>query len=167
MRLLIDDAPTNFARYRGENRTPNEPVITAFDIALSVEGAYDTYLSLLDYDQPRVHIVLYSGPDLAAAALTFELFAERVRPFAAVPGTLREFTQGDEANPLCWVQVCYQTAEDVSVTVTDVSLQKAPTGATMHEVRIEIAGAEIECIQGSPEDSPWHIIFGDSPGQPG
>jgi hypothetical protein len=113
-------------------------------------------VSLLDYDYPRVHIRLYEGPSASAAEAVFEVYDERVREFADGPGDRRVWSDG--ANSL-WTQVHYQTPLGPWITVTHVVSAADGRDSKMHYVRVEITGHDIECIEGAPEDSPWHIIF--------
>lgn len=163
VRLLIDDASSNFTRFRGKNRTPEEPVMTAFDIGFAVQGARDTFVSLLDYDRPHVHIEFYDGPDAAAAALVFEHYIERLGPLASGPGKRSELTQDHDGRSVHWQYVSFQTSRGVWITAECVSSQRAAGAALEYRVRVKVTGHDIECIVGAPEDSLWHIFFAGSP----
>lgn len=163
MRLLIDDAASNFARFRGANRTPDERVITEFDIAFAVEGAYDTFVCLLDYDIPSVHIALYEGPDAAVADLMFDAYQKRLEKFAVDEADHSKLTQGDDDRAAEWRRCAYPTSRGPWVTATRVSEARPGAASRTYAVRIEIRGAEVECIHGSPEDSILHILFADTP----
>jgi hypothetical protein len=164
MRRLIDDAPWNFARYRGANRDPGEPVMTDFNLSFAVDGALDTCISLLDYDVPRAHIDLYRGDDEAAAQLAFDVYSELLQAFAAGAGKASDFVHGDEDRPIRWRQMVYEALGGGPwITVTRVSSEPRGAGDVRHVVRVEVDGYDIECIHGVPEDSPWHIMFDGTP----
>jgi hypothetical protein len=157
MRRLIGDAHSNFARFRGRNREPGEPVVTEFDIAFAVEGAYDTCLSLLDYWYPRATLRIYRGTDASAAELAFEVYDERLHE--VLIGTRRPSEYVDAE---CrWKYVYYETAQGPLVTLTHGTSHRSEPAT--YDVSVEVVGHDIECIEGEPEDSPWHIFFAGSP----
>jgi hypothetical protein len=157
MRRFIDDAPFNFAHVRRANREPNERVVTEFDVPFAVEDAYDTCVWLLDYDAPRAHIKVYRGTDATAAQAVFDDYNERLREFAARPGEPSEYDGG----AIYWTQVYYATADGPWISVAHAASRT--TEPPDYDVRVEVAGQDIECIDGLPEASPWHIILANTP----
>lgn len=160
MRRLIDTARWNFAGLRGANREPAEKVLTEFDLPFVVEGAYDACIALLDYDVPRSHIKLYCGDNADAAQLIFALYEERLRGFATGAGTSTEEVQHHKGDTRCWLMASYSARGGGSIGVTHFSYRpSASEPIKEHRVWVEVAGNDVECIHGLPEESPWHIMF--------
>jgi hypothetical protein len=159
MQRFIGDAPCNFARFRRANREPGEPVITKFDCAFAVEGASDVCIGLLDYDVPRARIDVYEGHDEAAAHIVFESYGARLREFAADPVRRDETTQHHDGITRHWRWMVHHTPGQVGINVTQFTQLPHDSEPAEYVVWVEVDGFEIECIQGRPEDSPWHILF--------
>jgi len=160
MRTLIDDARWNFTHVRGNVQDGSGPVIRNFDVSFAVEGAVEAYVHLLDYDVPLGRIDVYHGDDDAAAALVFDAYSDRLVAFAAGPGVRSELTQGHEGPRVVqWSTVTYQT-EGPPISVVHVTSKPPHTGQPAFRVWVEVRGLAIECIEGSPDDSPWRIMLG-------
>ena len=161
MRTLIDDARWNFTHVRGSVQDGANAVIVNYDVTFAVEGAVEAYVHLLDYDVPLGRIHVYDGDDEAAAAVVFDAYAERLLAFAAGPGKRSEFTQGEEGTRVVqWSTMTYRT-EGPPISVVHVTSKPPQTGRPAFHVWVEVRGLALECIEGSPDDSPWRILLGD------
>jgi hypothetical protein len=165
MRLLIDDAPSNFVRFRMRNRDPESPVMTEFDCPFTVEGAYDTCIQLLDYDVPRAFIRIYRGGDEAAADIALDIYRTRLQQFSSDPGEFSESVHHYDSakNTVYWKTVAFRSPRGVTLSAACYSVQNDGSDSKDHSVWVEVTGYDVECIEGRPEDSPWHIIFEGTP----
>jgi hypothetical protein len=166
MRTLIDDARWNFAHVRGDMQGEPSPVIVAYDVTFAVEGALETSVHQLDYFVPIARIDVYRGDDEAAAALVFEAYCERVAAFATGPGTSSDEIQHDDHVPdrpvrrLHWARMSFST-EGPPISVVHFESSPPREGDVAFCVSVEVYGLAVECIEGSPDDSPWRILMGD------
>ena len=161
MRTFIDDACWNFYHIRGDVQGEAGPVVATYDVTFGVERAFEVYIFLLDYDAPYARIVVYKGDDEAAAALVFDAYCERLLEFAASPGDRSDFSQDVEAwRRVHWSIMSYGTDGPV-ISATRVQSEPPRTGESAFEVWVEVRGFAVECIEGSPDDSPLRIILGD------
>ena len=165
MRTLIDDARWNFAHVRGDMQGEPSPVIVVYDVTFAVEGAVETSVHQVDYFVPVALIDVYRGDDEAAAALVFEAYCERVAAFATGAGTSSDEIQDHDRGPglaarrVHWSRMSYET---VGPPICVVQLRSSPPreGETVFGVSVEVYGLAVECIEGSPDDSPLRIIMG-------
>lgn len=165
MRLLIDDAPSNFMRLRMRNRDPENRVMTEFDCPFTVAGAYDTCIMLLDYDVPRAFIGIYRGGDEAAAQIALDVYGARLQQFSGDPADFSEYTHHYDSfkKTVHWNTVAYRSPRGVAISAVWYSEQDDSSEAKDHVVYVEVTGYDVECIEGRPEDSVWHILFKDTP----
>ena len=167
IRALIDDACWNFTHVRGNVQGEAGPVIVNYDVTFGVEGAVEAYIHQMDYAAPVARIDVYEGDDEAAAALVFEAYCERLLAFAVGPGKSSDYIQGADYLPgpgaarrLHWSSMSYPT-EGPPISVVQLTSTPPHEGAGAFGVWVEVCGLAIECIEGSPDDSPWRIIMGD------
>jgi hypothetical protein len=173
LRLLVDEAPANFPTFRGRNRRPEEVVITDFDGTVAVEGMFDACISLLDYDVPRAQLRVYRGKSEPAAAEAFATYAEYFLTFSGQDGERSESVQRfagtpDEypdlvqvpASATRWIESTWPTVHGGSMSV-EWSTKLGPADEPLsHYVFVEVPGRTLECLDGTPETSPWRILLG-------
>ncbi len=166
MRTLIDDARWNFGHVRGDMQGEPNPVMVSYDVTFAVEGALESSVVQIDYFVPIARIDVYHGDDEAAAALVFEAYCERLLAFAAGPGKSSDEVQdagivpGSPARRLHWHRTSYDT-EGPPISVVQLTSSPPREGDGTFEVSVEVYGLAVECIEGSPDDSPWRILMGD------
>lgn len=166
MRTFIDDARWNFGNVRGAMQGDPSPVIVSYDVTFRVEGALQTSVVQLDYFVPIARIDVYAGDDEAAAALVFEFYCDRLLAFATDAGTTTDEVQdgavaGSVARRRHWHTTSYDT-DGPRISVLQFASSPPREGDGAFAVWVEINGFAVECIDGSPDDSPWRIIMGDS-----
>lgn len=161
MRRFIDDARWNFHHLRAGLQESSGGIVAMYDVPFTVEAAFATYISLLDYDVPVARVQLYSGDDDAAAELVMDWYCERVMQFATGPGDRTELTQPDYGDrSVTWSRMSYPTVGP-PIAVVRIAAARAPDPTVELSVWVEVYGFAIECIDGSPDDSPMRIMLGD------
>lgn len=157
-------------------RRPPAPI--SFDRGVTaVAGIDDAYVSLLDYDVPRAQLQVHCGDDAGAAAAAFRAYADRVIEFSGENGERTEFVQRFPGTPpgypdllpcdpraTRWIEMTWHTNTGGSMSVKWTSSLDGSDEPVPHSVFVEIPGRTLECLEGTPETSPWRIILGhDNP----
>ncbi|HZO94562.1 MAG TPA: hypothetical protein VFB22_12475 [Candidatus Baltobacteraceae bacterium] len=163
IRRLVADAMWNFKDFRGAVRPDSESVIAEYDGTFAVEGACDAYVHVLDYSVPVARIRFYEGNDVVAADLVFDYYCERLSRFGTAPGEPAELVQNSGGEHR-WRSLRFET-DTLPVSVYRYSYEPGvePAAESLWiTVYVEIDGFAVECIDGSPDDSIWRIIMGDT-----
>ena len=165
LRRLIDDASSNFSKFRGAMREPG-PVIVIFDGTFAVEGSAEAYVHLLDYEYPRARIEEYSGESEADAMAAFERCVARIAHFCESSGVRRDERVDDElvqsANRQRWFEHIFEGTDQTAahIVVHGVGTLR-PGEPENYYIWTEVIGWHLECVDGSPPDqSMWAILMG-------